>query len=970
MGNEIVYCAGCQSRLLSADFDAHKAVWLSEKPYCTACVMGLVSSLPPEEEQRVLEQLAVKKSADPETTTPRKGTARRTKTSTARIPVIKDRRAVDPESGPPATSLLIGVAVVIGVVILGVVASTLPSSPAVPVRTAEIPRRELPPVEIPRPESSAPRTTPEREAALSAARRDDAARKALEKARAYGRSNAADLPGRIALLEEAAWECRGTSLAADARREHETLQKQRADQVASELSPVSEQARAAAAASHYGEAIQLLQKERSRLIGADWMSAVDQRILQVRQSAEQVYATLRDRALQARRRGAEEEVKAATDQVAGWGLDDLAAGLKSSLAALPPPERPLPPDVRTYLAAWENALAQARARDYPAAIRDLEAAASFLRDPAVKAESAVDLESLRLLSAAYADVLQTLARWPKGQKLSVEVDAGGTPLRLDGTVTRQGPGWIELKTEAEAGNVDLDDLTASCLRDLLAKLPGRKPDADPRPGILFLLLEGDPVDVTGLPPGALTARMLAYGARISEERGRPDLAAKEGEARSRFEQAERLYEDAATRLESFDSFRLLLSSYGDCAFVRRKRSFIAQKLDAEKDAGKDYVLVPDQMRAAGAFRRTSAPKAAVCWTSSADVPPEKENYVEFTYSVKPGVEYRCWVLVGGCCSETFAFDIQGTETSAEPGTPQRLPVKNAILFLKKSHAAHGGRKEPTRFEWVAVPLPKYASGGSKTLRLLSGQQGFSVALAVVSATRTAPPSDAQIKEWERARPPSASSSVEGGLVGWWTFDEGSGVTAGDSSPSRIAGTLRNDPVWTSGKRRGALSFDGRDDFVELPKDARHYFQGPFSVAAWVNVAVLPKSEFGMYVVSDYATDASHSSFAIRVLPTGAAQFFWQSEKEIPPHATSTGHLVPGTWTHLAGVWDGSMRTIYINGVPDGTNGEPQSRPDNRGNVSIGRPGAFNGLYFNGRIDDVRIYNRALSTAEVRSLAGK
>jgi hypothetical protein len=70
---------------------------------------------------------------------------------------------------------------------------------------------------------------------------------------------------------------------------------------------------------------------------------------------------------------------------------------------------------------------------------------------------------------------------------------------------------------------------------------------------------------------------------------------------------------------------------------------------------------------------------------------------------------------------------------------------------------------------------------------------------------------------------------------------------------------------------------------------------------------------------------------------------------------------------VAGVWDGSMRTVYINGVPDGTNGDPQPRSDNRGNVAIGRPGAVNILYFNGRIDEVRIYNRALSTTEVRSL---
>src|SRR5258707_607358 len=295
MGNEIVYCARCQSRLLAADFEAHKAVWHSEKPYCTPCIMGLVSSLPPEEEQRILEQLAVKKSGDQQTTTPRKGTARRAKTSTARIPVIKDRRSLDSE-GQGSTGGWIAVVVGGGGVLLGIIAAALPRAPGMPVPVPELPRREVPLVEIPRPGPAGVKAPPDRH--------EETAWKSLEKARAYGRTNAADLPGRIALLEEAAWECRGSSFAADARREHETLQKQRADQVGAELIRATERARAAAAASHYGEAIELLRKERSRLEGADWGSSVDQKILQIRQNAEHSFATLRDKALEARRRGA------------------------------------------------------------------------------------------------------------------------------------------------------------------------------------------------------------------------------------------------------------------------------------------------------------------------------------------------------------------------------------------------------------------------------------------------------------------------------------------------------------------------------------------------------------------------------------------------------------------------------------------------------------------------------------------
>jgi hypothetical protein len=951
MGNEIVYCTQCQTRLLAGDFDNAKAVWSSDKPYCVSCIMGLVASLGPEEEQRILEQLAQKRAVQSGASdTPRRGTSK--KTSTSRIPVVKTERRMAADSGPnPVVLSLVGIAIVL-VIVLALLLGGGGGKPA------ETPRNVERTVKIPRPETAAmpPPTEPPRD--LSAARREEAARKALEKARQFGATHPTDLPGRITLLEEAAWECRETPLAAEARREHEQLQKQRGDWIAAEFAPIRDKAQAAASAFRYGEAIEILRKERARHPGTDWTSAVDQKVLQVRQTADQAYAPLREKTLTARRRGAEEEAQKIVKQVAGWGLDDLVEDLRASLAAIPLPEKPLSPEVRAWQAAWENGLALARARDFAAAIQGLEAAAPALTEPAMKSDAAADLELLRLCSAAVSDVIQALSKTAKGQKIALEFDAGASaPSRIDGIVTRASPTWIEVKTETDTVLVDFDDLTAAGLREILAKLPGRKAESDARAGAVLLLLEGQTSAASGVPP-----RWVAYGTRIAQERARPETASRDAEARARFDSAERTFQDPAARLDAFDKYRALLETHGETPFVRRKRAVISQRLDQEKDAGKEYFFFADQMRPAGSFRMGSYPKAAACLTSSADVSPDRENHVEFTFSARPSVEYRCWLYVGGCCAETFAFDAQGTEI-------ERAPVKNNILFLKKTHAAHGGRKEPARFEWVAVPLPKYVSGGPKTVRVWSGQQGFSVAYALVSSTRTAAPGDTLVKEWEKSRPPVPTSpSRDVGLVGWWTFDEGSGTMAGDSSPLRVSGTLRNDPVWTSGKRRGALSFDGRDDYVEIGKDPRYYFQGPFTIAAWINIGSLPKSEFGMYVVSDYTPEGHRSTFAIRVLTSGAAQFFWQTEDKDVSHATSAARLTPGTWVHLAGVWDGTARTIYVNGTADGTNANPTSRPDNRGAVSIGRPGSFNGLYFNGRIDDVRIYNRALSSMEIQSLA--
>src|SRR5579859_7803402 len=387
MGNEIVYCVQCRTRLLAAEFDRGKAMRHGDHPYCAGCLREFASTLPPEEEQFLLEQLARKRAGDaPAAETPRRGSPR--KTSTSRIPVVKTERRIQAPGAESQASALPFLVAGAAVVLLGGLAALIPGGSERGSRNPEPPKPGVGAVEMSRREASPPKTAPLSDPSEDplVIRREESARKALDKARAYGKTNPADLPGRIALFEQAAWECRGTGFAAEARRDHEVLQKQRGDQVAAELTPIATKAGAAAADSRYGEAIAVLQKERTRIPGDDWTSAVDQKILQVKQAAEQAFAPLRQKALQLRRLGEEKEVAAVVDRVRSWGLEDLSADLGSALAALPPAPKPVAPDVRAYLDAWEAAFGLARMRDYAGAARDLEASAAALRDPAVKAE--------------------------------------------------------------------------------------------------------------------------------------------------------------------------------------------------------------------------------------------------------------------------------------------------------------------------------------------------------------------------------------------------------------------------------------------------------------------------------------------------------------------------------------------------------------------------------------------------------
>jgi hypothetical protein len=133
---------------------------------------------------------------------------------------------------------------------------------------------------------------------------------------------------------------------------------------------------------------------------------------------------------------------------------------------------------------------------------------------------------------------------------------------------------------------------------------------------------------------------------------------------------------------------------------------------------------------------------------------------------------------------------------AEPGSDADAPVKHSLSGLKKLHRDHLGPKEPDRWEWVAIPLPKYAAAGTKVVRLLTDQKGFSVATVVVSATRTGVPPEREIAAEEKRRADLPGFSSQGiptmGVIlrEWWAGIGGGGVgdlTGNPNFPEKPSG---------------------------------------------------------------------------------------------------------------------------------------------------------------------------------------
>ena len=207
-------------------------------------------------------------------------------------------------------------------------------------------------------------------------------------------------------------------------------------------------------------------------------------------------------------------------------------------------------------------------------------------------------------------------------------------------------------------------------------------------------------------------------------------------------------------------------------------------------------------------------------------------------------------------------------------------------------------------------------------------------------------------------------------VAYWMLDEGAGITAYDYVGNND-GTVIG-PVWTTGQVGGALSFDGINDYVDLGNNSSLEFGLPVTISAWVNIDVLDNNVI-------LATDASNSVYSgvwfqihqglIDIAygdATGGGAITRRAKKGLTA-------LQTGTWYHIAGVIRGATdMDIYINGVNDGGvySGSGGNVAYTSANAKIGK-GVVWENYFQGLIDEVAIYDKALSAYEIQQqyLAG-
>lgn len=238
-----------------------------------------------------------------------------------------------------------------------------------------------------------------------------------------------------------------------------------------------------------------------------------------------------------------------------------------------------------------------------------------------------------------------------------------------------------------------------------------------------------------------------------------------------------------------------------------------------------------------------------------------------------------------------------------------------------------------------------------------------------------------------------------GMVSYWRFDENSGTTAYDSADSNN-GVLINNPAWVSGKINSALNFNGINQYVSAP-DNNNLDLTVFSLEAWFKLDSFPDKLFrgnvndppevtgnGSTILAkgeDSSTD--HDNYAIYIISDSvsngnviACEFENNSDYDYRIYYNINSAYL-GKWTHVVCTLEGTNFKLYVDGtdvtsssrlfgekkilttsLPTGVLPATGNSPLFIGAINEATKGLL--AFFNGTIDEVTIYNRALTSAEV------
>ena len=291
---------------------------------------------------------------------------------------------------------------------------------------------------------------------------------------------------------------------------------------------------------------------------------------------------------------------------------------------------------------------------------------------------------------------------------------------------------------------------------------------------------------------------------------------------------------------------------------------------------------------------------------------------------------------------------------------------NAVFTVTMS----GPGLQETRVGWATADGTA-ASGtdyvaGSGTLIIPAGATSGTITVAVSGDTTTEPaetftvtlsgPVNAAIA---RAQAVGTINNDDGtpGLVAAYNFNETSGTSVLDSSGNNLTGTISGATRTTVSRSGQALSFDGVNDWVTV-NDAAALDATRVTIEAWVRPTAV--SGWRSVVLKESPSGLAYALYSYDNAPRPSAYVnVGGIDREVQ------GGTAPAlnAWTHLAMTYDGTTQRLYVNGVQVATKSIAGNIAVSNLPLRIGGNAPW-GEYFAGQIDDVRIYNRALTAAEI------
>jgi outer membrane biosynthesis protein TonB len=332
MGHDITYCSVCHEQIRWQDLQQGQAFKFENRSFCLKCGPDALKSLPQERVKEILQNITTPARAMPiAPATPSRGTAISHPTPRPQPAISSD----SPGSRSPwgLAGLIAGVAAVLIALIVALSGGKEPEPEAVrppEPRRPEV-RKPLAAAATPAPppkETSSPKPPSDPPAAPS---REAAAKDALQKAREWALANPSDMDGAVRRLQDACFLATGTAAFDDAKKELELYRKRQREFFATELAPLDEEARAACAQERFMKALDLLGTAAQLHPSPEWQMMVSKKVREINDEAFRLLDTLKQKALQARQNGDEDQVTALRARVAGWGVPLMIKEFRSAL---------------------------------------------------------------------------------------------------------------------------------------------------------------------------------------------------------------------------------------------------------------------------------------------------------------------------------------------------------------------------------------------------------------------------------------------------------------------------------------------------------------------------------------------------------------------------------------------------------------------------------------------------------------